>query len=260
MMMRNVAVLTACVVLMFSCRRDTKIDVLPPEINKLTVNGLDTAIVEVMAGDTLDIEVALSDNDALDEMRVVIHPSENGHAHAGSGYAGGEYRLNSGKWIKEEVVQLSRTQSANSERVQAIAPDTIAGNWHLVVTAIDRVGNVSVEYAALIKVTNDDLPVIEATTSPAPSSDGIVYMSSGNTLTLEGIVSDPDGVQSIRAYTIINGLMGQVTNIAMAGTPLIQTFQGATFDDADAGTYRVVIEAIDTEGNLRLWDRRVVVQ
>jgi hypothetical protein len=260
MKMRNAAVLTAMVVLAFGCRRDTKIDVLAPEVSLLTVNGLDTAVVEVMAGDTLDIQVALTDNDALDEMRVIIHASENGHTHAGSGYTSGEYSLNSGKWMKEEIVQLQRIQSVNNEQVQAIVPDTIAGNWHLVVTAMDRVGNVSEEYAVLIKVTNDDLPTIEGTTSPAPSSDGIVYMSVGNTLTLDGVVSDADSVQSIRAYAIINGLVGEITNIAMAGTPPIHTFQGVTFDDADAGSYRVVIEAIDTEGNLRLWDRRVVVQ
>jgi hypothetical protein len=260
MKMRNAAVLTAMVVLAFGCRRDTKIDVLAPEVSLITVNGLDTMVVEVMAGDTLDILVALTDNDALDEMRVVIHASENGHTHAGSGYTGGEYSLNSGNWIKEEIVQLPRTQTANNEQVQAIVPDTIAGNWHLVVTAIDRVGNISGEYVVLIKVSNDDLPSIEGTTSPAPSSDGIVYLSSGNTLSLDGVVSDADGVQSIRAYSIINGLVGEVTNIAMAGTPLIHTFLGVTFDDADAGTYRVVIEATDTEGKLRLWDRRVVVQ
>ena len=169
-----------------ACRPDTKIDVIPPQVASVEVNGADSTVFSVMAGDTLNVVIGLSDNESLNEMRLVIHDADNGHVHTGVGHAGGEFHLNSGDWGKEEIIEFTDRRSTQNEVIQVIVPDTIAGNWHLVVTAMDQVGQVSAEYTVLLKVENPDLPFISVTTWPLINQEGIVYMSADSTLTVSG--------------------------------------------------------------------------
>jgi hypothetical protein len=244
-----------------ACRPDTKIDVIPPQVASVEVNGADSTVFTVMAGDTLNVVVGLSDNESLNEMRLVIHDADNGHVHNGIGHAGGEFHLNSGAWGKEEIVEFPDRRSTQSEVIQVIVPDTIAGNWHLVVTAMDQVGQVSAEYTVLLKVENPDLPIISVTTWPLINQEGIVYMSADSTLTVSGSVSDMHGVDMILIYSrSMMGTMGEVDTIDNEINPLTLDFQQATFDAVPAGTFRLVVEAIDAIGSRRIWDAKVIAQ
>jgi hypothetical protein len=244
-----------------ACRPDTKIDVIPPQVTSVEVNGGDSTVFSVMAGDTLNVVIGLSDNESLNEMRLVIHDADNGHVHTGIGHAGGEFHLNSGDWGKEEIIEFTDRRSTQSEVIQVIVPDTVAGNWHLVVTAMDQVGQVSAEYTVLLKVENPDLPLITVTTWPLINPEGIVYMSADSTLTLSGSVSDTDGVDIILIYSkSMMGTMGEVDTIDNEINPLTLDFQQATFDAVPAGTFRLVVEAIDAIGSRRIWDAKVIAQ
>lgn len=246
---------------MTACRPDTKIDVVPPQVTSVEINGNDSTVVTVMAGDTLNVEIGLSDNDALNEMRFVIHDAENGHVHSGIGHTGGEFHLNSGDWGKEEIVEFATRSNAQNEVIQVIVPDTIAGNWHLVVTAMDQVGQVSAEYTVLLKVENADLPVISVTTWPIINNEGVVNMMADSTLTLSGTVSDMQGVDVILVYSMsMLGTKGEVDTIDNELNPPVLDFQGATFDAVPATTFRVVVEAIDAIGSRRIWDAKVIAQ
>jgi hypothetical protein len=244
-----------------ACRPDTKIDVVPPQVDSIEVNGNDSTVVTVTAGDTLSVLIDLSDNEALNEMRLVIHDADNGHVHSGTGHAGGEFHLNSGVWGKEDIMEFSDRNATQQEEIQVIVPDTIAGNWHLVVTALDQVGQVSKEYVVLLKVENPDLPVITAQTWPLINDEGIVYMQADSTLMLSGSVSDPQGVDMILIYSLnMQGAGGAVDTIDNEINPLVLDFQGASFDAVPEGTFRVVVEAIDAIGSRRVWDAKVIAQ
>lgn len=244
-----------------ACRPDTKIDVIPPQVTSVEVNGSDSTVVTVMAGDTIDVAIALSDNESLNEMRLVIHDAENGHTHEGSGHAGGEFHLNSGDWGKEDIIEFGNRSATRNEVVRVIVPDTIAGNWHLVVTTMDQVGQVSAEYTVLLKVENPDLPVITLTTWPIINNEGIVYMQADSTLTLSGTVEDMHGVDVILVYSMSAlGTIGEVDTIDNEVNSLVLDFQGATFDAVPAGTFRVVVEAIDVLGSRRISDAKVIAQ
>lgn len=257
---RSLAFVAACACIV-ACRPDTKIDVIPPQVASVEVSGSDSTVVTVMAGDTIDVLIALSDNESLNEMRLVIHDAENGHTHEGSGHPGGEFHLNSGDWGKEEIIEFADRSATQNETVRVIIPDTIAGNWHLVVTAMDQVGQVSAEYTVLLKVENPDLPVITLTTWPLINNEGIVYMQADSTLTLGGTVSDLHGVDAILVYSMSAlGTIGEVDTIDNEVNSLVLDFQGATFDAVPAGTFRVVVEAIDALGSRRVSDAKVIAQ
>ncbi len=257
--MKKILVLTGVLSLLIAaCRKDTKIDVVAPEVSAVRVNGSDSTVYLVAAGSTLQVAIEVTDNDRLNEVRVIVHDAENGHVHDGLGHAGGELRLNTGNWGKQDVFQVENTSS--TIQLEIAVPDTISGQWHLVVNALDQVGNVSKDYTILINVYNGELPVVTGTTTPAADATGTVYLSPGNTLYLAGMASDPDGIAQL--FTYISTFSGQVSDtipIPLAGNPTAQSFPNMSFDQAQTGVYRVVIEAVDTQGNRRLWDNRVIV-
>ena len=98
--------------LLAACRKDTKIDVVPPGVSKVLVNGGDSTIVNTQAGATLQVTIEVTDDDRLNEVRLVVHDAENGHTHEGIGHSGGEMRLNSGAWGKQDVFQADNTSAS----------------------------------------------------------------------------------------------------------------------------------------------------
>lgn len=260
MKMRFLFFTVICLVLV-ACRRDTKIDVVPPQVVSVGINGSDSTAITIMAGDTLNVVIGLSDNDALNEMRFIIHDADNGHVHNGTGHQGGEFHLNSGAWGKEDIIEFASRSAVQNEVIQVIVPDTIAGNWHLVVTTMDQVGQVSEEYTVLLTVENPDLPFITGTTWPSINNEGIVYMQADSNLILSGSVSDIDGVDMILIYSMNTlGTMSAVDTINNEINPPTLDFAGATFDMVPQGTFRVVVEAIDAIGSRRVWDAKVIAQ
>jgi len=189
----------------------------------------------------------------------VVHDAENGHTHDGSGHAGGEMRLNSGAWGKQDVFQVDNTSAAIL--VEVIVPDSIAGQWHLVVNALDQVGNVSNDYTVLLHVSNDDLPVITGVTNPAADATGTVFLTEGSPLYLAGTVSDPDSLSEVITYIMtLAGQVADTTFIAMSGHPTQLSFPELNLNQVQTGVYRVVIEASDKLGNRRFWDNKVIVE
>lgn len=258
--MKKILVLIGCFSLLIAaCRKDTKIDVIAPEVSSVRVNGSDSTIYLIAAGSTIQVAIDVADNDRLNEVRVVVHDAENGHVHEGNGHAGGEFRLNTGNWGKLDVLQADNTTATFNLEIPV--PDSIAGQWHLVVNALDQVGNVSKDYTILLNVFNGELPVITGVTTPAADATGTVYLSPGNNLYLAGMVTDPDGIAELYTYiSTFSGVVSDTITIPLSGTPTAQSFPEMSFDQAQTGVYRVVIEATDTQGNTRLWDNRVIVE
>ncbi|MFM7233033.1 MAG: DUF4625 domain-containing protein [Flavobacteriales bacterium] len=249
----------AAVALLAACRKETNVDVVKPTITRVTINNLETSEVEVSAGGVFMVRMDLSDNLELNEVRVAVHSAENAHTHSGTGHAGGEFHLNSGEWAKDDVLQTSGTTATLD--VEINVPDTIAGQWHLVITAMDKVGNVSLEHAALITVSNDELPFIEGSTDPPADATGTVFLNAGGSLLLDGTISDTDSLQQVVSYVLsFGGQQSEIVPIEMTGTPATITFLDLPYSAFPMGTYRVVIDATDKQGHRRLWDHRVIVQ
>jgi len=249
----------AAVAILAACRKETNVDVVIPTITRVTIDNLETSELEVTAGSVLSIRLDVADNQELNEVRVVVHDAENAHTHAGSGHNGGEFHLNSGEWAKDEVLQVSGTTAAMD--VEVNVPDTVAGQWHLVITAMDKVGNVSLDYAVLITVSNDELPIIVGSTEPQADATGTIFLNVGGSLLLDGTISDADSLLQVVSYVLsFGGQQSEIVPIEMSGTPTSITFLDLPYSAFPEGTYRVVIDARDKQGHRRLWDNRVIVE
>lgn len=250
-----------CTVLLFACRRNDKVDVIEPEINNITINGSDTLVQTFLAGDTLNISFGAADNSDLNEIRLVIHPAENGHTHNGTGHTGGEYYLNSGSWALERIFALADPSPTYSGSDQIIIPDSIAGNWHLVITALDQVGEVSAEYTVLIEVVNPQLPTISGISWPMMTNQRVVYMQPDSTFYLDGSVADPDGIDQVLIYPMsMLGAIGTIDTLLIQSEPAEVEINSYNIDQVPEGMFRVVIEATDMQGYRRLWDARIIAQ
>jgi hypothetical protein len=195
----------------------------------------------------------------LNQVQLNIHPADDGHTHAGSGSTGGEDRLNAGDWTFNEIVNLSGTSASHSWTIHI--PDSVGGYWHVEVSVLDEVGYTATPYVASVHVTNANIPVVSATTTPAVDSGGTVHLGAGESLEVNGNAMDTDGLAQLFIHLDNSaGTVLQQIDIPIFGGGSNISFGPATFGGAPIGNYRVVIEARDSLGYWGIWDARVKVQ
>ncbi len=129
------------VLTIFSCNPEEVQDVEHPVINSVMVNSVQQETHELTAGNSFVVQVGLTDNEDLSQLKISVHSADDGHGHVDlPGYEGLE---NVGLWSYSRVFDLSGTASSPTSTIAI--PDTITGVWHLEIMAIDQSGNESDE-------------------------------------------------------------------------------------------------------------------
>ena len=124
-----------------SCKPEEVQDVERPVINNVMVNSVQQETHELTAGNSFVVQVGLTDNEDLSQLKMNVHSADDGHGHVDlPGYEGLE---NVGLWSYSRVFNLSGTTSSPTSTIAI--PDTITGVWHLEIMAIDKAGNESDE-------------------------------------------------------------------------------------------------------------------
>ncbi len=125
----------------FSCKPEEVQDVERPVINSVMVNSVQQETHELTAGNSFVVQVGLTDNEDLSQLKISVHSADDGHGHVDlPGYEGLE---NVGLWSYSRVFDLSGTASSPTSTIAI--PDTITGVWHLEIMALDKAGNESEE-------------------------------------------------------------------------------------------------------------------
>ncbi|MEZ4800709.1 MAG: DUF4625 domain-containing protein [Flavobacteriales bacterium] len=186
--MKKVFLALLAITTIVSCKKEES-DTTRPIIESVKVNGIAANEHEFNAGETFTVEVQVSDNEALNQLKINIHAADDGHSHEGE--SGETFEANTGTWSESEIVNLSGTSSTKTATFQI--PNSVAGHWHIEVQLIDKEGNEATEYVTLIHVSNTNLPVFDITTNPAVDNFEIA-LTAGNSFTINGTVSDPDGL------------------------------------------------------------------
>ena len=241
-----------------ACREKKQIDVQPPVFASVTVDGSSLTTIEAVAGETLHILANVTDNTDLNQVQISLHAAEDGHAHGGSGHQGGEGRLNVGTWAFSQIVNISGTSSQQQWDLQV--PDSIGGNWHIFLSLLDDVGLVGNTYTVLVHVNNQNLPEVTGSTIPMTDENGTVHVSVGNNLQVMGETNDLQGIKRFFAYMRnSDGVTGDTLNINIVGEGYSMAFGPANFNQPHEGTFRIVIEAMDSLGYRGKWDAKVIV-
>ena len=129
------------VLTIFSCKPEEVQDVERPVINNVMVNSVQQETHELTAGNSFVVQVGLTDNEDLSQLKMNVHSADDGHGHVDlPGYEGLE---NVGLWSYSRVFNLSGTTSSPTSTIAI--PDTITGVWHVEIMAIDKAGNESDE-------------------------------------------------------------------------------------------------------------------
>lgn len=244
---------------LLACRDRDQVDVKSPMIESVTVDGASVTSAIRQAGGTVLLDVHVSDNTALNQLQINLHPAEDGHLHEGDGHQGGEQRLNNRYWAKSEIVNISGTSHHQQWELQI--PDSVAGNWHILLSVLDDIGLVSKTYCVLLTVENSNLPQISANTNPAYDATNTILLSSGNPLQIDGLASDIDGLSKLFVRMAnYAGVSSDTLDIPITGDGHTMAFGTASFNTTGNGNYRIIIEAQDSLGYKAMWDAKVVVQ
>jgi len=240
----------------FSCRDKSQVDVKTPTIDNLTINGMSDNAISIVAGSEITVAYAIKDNIDLASCTFSLHPANDGHTHTGEGSQGGENHLTSGNWSDQESTPVSGTAYNNQKSLQV--PDSIAGIWHVEIIAKDE-SNYSASRAISLTVTNNNLPSITITScSPEISSDGYIHGSSGTSINILAMANDPNNLAAV--YIRLFDGTGQLINeqsVPVSGTTV--NFP-ANFSNSSTGNYRIAIYAYDMLGYLKVWDVPVKIQ
>ena len=197
-MKRTPFLLLVLLILGSACSKEDSIE---PVIQQVVVNGSLLTIDTVQAGVDFSVDVSVADNQALNQLKISIHPADDNHQHPGLDTIEVTHP-NIGTWTETRVIQLTGT----SESVSTLftVPDSIGGTWHLNVELIDTGGNLSPGYFTILEVENDQLPVFSLTgTVPELDENGIMHLAPGEVPLLLGSVEDPNGLDSLWVQTLV---------------------------------------------------------
>ena len=120
-----------------------------PLIASFNLNGLNSSVDTVQAGDTLVLVWALTDNKGLRQSVLNVHPADDGHGH--ESLPGDTAQVaNTGVWTFSKTFDISGLSTLLSQTLYV--PDTIQGLWHVEIQAVDEKGNAAEEYAVELVV------------------------------------------------------------------------------------------------------------
>jgi hypothetical protein len=184
-------------------------------------------------GNELHVDLKVTDNEGLSQVKIDIHSAEDGHSHGK--IAAGAY------WEEIRIVNVSGTSFDMHEHID-IPTTAAAGKYHVIITAVDKAGNQSAITERDVYILNSgDLvaPVITLTGPAAGSS-----ISSGSMLMVAGNIADNDELYEVkvmvyRGSTLVYEWETETTIANYALEHSINTTGWST------GTYKVEVKAYD---------------
>lgn len=182
--LRGMFIAAIAATLLTSCQKEDEEDPLFERYEVNEVIAPDT--LEVMAADTLQIEVRCTDDQELNQLRIAI---------------GTEDVEVIGQWEEFDVTSLSGMDMELT--TSAVIPDSILGEWTLELQLADAAGNLADEQRTVLLVSNSLIPQIQVDAINGTDPEEFPTLFTAEQLQLEGTISDDIGLTriAIRVYT-----------------------------------------------------------
>lgn len=156
---------------------------LSPEPTPDFICGAEEQVVfHVRSGDTLSLDLRLSDDVELSQYKVDIHTNFDCHGH----------KMDTEDWVVLQTGNLSGKEYLLQLRLPVPANVT-AGNYHFQIQVLDKAGNDNpTAYVYAIKVLNaaDTTPPALNISSPVVNSGDMLVLRKGQNITFTGNVAD----------------------------------------------------------------------
>jgi len=250
------AVLLMAAAAINGCKPDQ--DLTPPQIESIALNQEDSLTHTVNAGDAVDVVIHVSDNVSLKQMKINIHPADDGHGHGSS--TGMQFEPNVGVWTTSKIIDLSGTSAYVNYRLEI--PSDIKGHWHLEVLTLDESGNEAEEAFTTMRILNAELPVAFFAFNPTLSAvDSLIHISAANPqFQFNADITDADGLESIfwSVYTE-DGILVDAQMLDGAGL-LNMTTGDIQVILPGLGRYDWTFRATDQNGFYNEWVQEIIVE
>lgn len=235
-----------------SCSTD-EVDVTAPSFTQITLNGSEESVT-ITPESRLLIQLDAKDDESVSQLKIDIHDAFDNHEHG---------KTNNTPWTYVNVLNVEGGMV--SEVDSPLVPlEASAGRYHAVFRVLDASGNEGDYVEREVYITNGSEPIISVTN---PDFNSVNY-SLGDVISLSGIVSDDDGLDDVEVFLLheeeehhhhqIEAIEVELTGTAPT-SHTISNLELTIPADEEAGTYAVMISAIDALGNQAIFEVEFIV-
>lgn len=248
--MTRTYIFAALALVALSCSDDDEAqDTTKPVILAATVNGEDHDL-EFNAGDALQLEVDLSDNEDLSQFKIEVHDIFDGHDH--------NKVLDGDAWELTEIINVTGANATVNHTLSVPNPVT-AGPHHFIFRVLDAAGNESEFMEMDFILKNGEEPTFSISD---PDFSNEVPAPKGQSLAITGTINDDEDLAEViitieeeeeHNHKNASGAIIFSYDADLAGTS-DTSFDLSTVDIAipatsETGHYELKISAKDNEGN-----------
>ncbi len=202
-------------------------------------------VFRLRSGETLQLQIRFSDNEALSQYKLDIHHNFDCHGHK---------NITVNPWQLLRIVDISGKELIENISIP-VPDDATAGNYHFQVRCIDMEGNDAgalQAYSIVVQNTHDTVPPQINISSP---SGEIISHNKGETLLVSGRVSDNEDLAGGRLELVYFTLSG---NKSEALSFPLNASHGSSYDfqlsfvlpqSLPKGDYPFELRAYDAVGN-----------
>jgi hypothetical protein len=235
-----------------SCKKQT--DTSSPSIELLSVSHAlqsDTVcaelevnnVISIYSGQTLELQLKLTDNKGLSQLKIDIHENFDCHGHKSA----------VSPWQVLDLTDLSGTEQIITKTI-AVPVNATAGTYHFQIRVLDESGNEaggSSAYSILLKNTTDTVPPTLTVDYPTTT----LTMNRGQNIEVYGNVTDDQPLDGSRLELVYFTPSG---NRQLAWTNLLNSSAGNSYNydfnyiiptTLVPGAYEFQVRAFDAVGN-----------
>ena len=217
-----------------SCKKN-EVDETRPIISEITEPLMNDTL---FSGSEFHVDLKVSDNDELSQLKIDIHSAEDGHSH-------GKVDA-SAFWETVIIVDLSGKEQLVHEDI-VIPADAASGIYHVILTAVDKSGNMSdvSELDIYIQNSGDLLAPLVTLQSPIEGAS----ITAGSDLNVQAALTDNLSLNRFELKVYRGNTLVSDTDMDISGTEytLNQTLSTVGWS---AGNYTIELLVFDEAQNI----------
>ena len=234
----------------FSCEK-VSVDNTDPEIEVLLFNGSES-LEEIFVDSELNIELFITDNEQLQEVLIKIENVSNDN-------------LTDAQKLLDLIVfsDIDSKQFGQTVAVEMDSEDR-AGRYQLLLQVVDANGNVDSRLMEFVLLNPEEQPYFEINSYTPPVVDGVITMTSGDSLVVDGWIVDDVGLGFIQV-----GLTGPETifynevpinDPGFTGYAFAWMQKPKVYPDNAIGDYDYTITVTDSDGHMTFFSQPVQIE
>jgi len=246
----RIVFLLSLLVFFSSCKK-VSLDDTDPEIEVFLFNGSDTP-EEISVDSEINIELFITDNEELQEVLIKIENISNDN-------------LSDADKLLDLIVFSDIGSKQFSETVEVELNDQDkAGRYQVLLQVVDANGNVDSRFVEFVLLNPAEQPYLEINSYTPPEIEGVITMTAGDSLIVDGWINDDVGLGLIQI-----GLTGPET-VFYTQVPINDPgFLGYSFAwiqkpkvyaDNTIGDYDYTVTVTDSDGHMSFFSQPVRIE